>query len=274
MRTGPCEALPTRTDFHRVSPSLGAISLYSLDSQELQRYSDPPSRDEPRDLSEAPKTHRGKGSLSSNYDQDTFSEVLAPTGEIWQAGVVYTRHARVHVPSRRLEQRGGCFLLAVLKSFGYATEQLNGTNVHSLPIPPRPLRNPIHLSLPPDITFTTPDNENLPVPSEPARYLCQGRPVFRGVDKQHRVVEDLGVLAEDGSSAETSKLFPIAIVVSDSTRRTPSSGPVLISSVLRLAFSSAVIDPPAILLHERHDGLKARQGGEGEKLWKERVQRK
>ncbi len=67
---------------------------------------------------------------------------------------------------------------------------------------PGPLRNPIYLPLPPEMSFTTPDNENLPVPFETARYLCQGRPVFWGIDKQDRIVEDLGVLAEDGNSVE------------------------------------------------------------------------
>ncbi|PBK90285.1 hypothetical protein ARMGADRAFT_934716, partial [Armillaria gallica] len=81
--------------------------------------------------------------VSGKYDQTTrlhSPRFLAPTDEIWEAGVVYTvctHCARVHVAQRRLEQQGGvpsslASVLAVLKSFGDVIEQLNGTNLHSL----------------------------------------------------------------------------------------------------------------------------------------------
>ncbi|PBK79729.1 hypothetical protein ARMGADRAFT_1040588 [Armillaria gallica] len=153
--------------------------------------------------------------VSGKYDQTTLSEVSAPTDEIWEAGVVYTQCAHMAPESTNLDEDSSnkeCWRF--LKSFGYTIERLNGTDMVRItrkpPHPkqshlhPGPLRNPIHLPLPPEITFTTPDNENLPVPSETARYLCQGRPVFWGIDKQDRVVEDLGALAEDGNLAEVS----------------------------------------------------------------------
>ncbi len=110
-----------------------------------------------------------------------------------------------------------CFsVCGFLKSFGDVIEQLNGTNVRSLsnttmrsdvhewftrlesgskrrysitPTPPYPtqshphpgpLRNPIHLSLPPRITSTTPDNENLPAPSESCTQSVPRSPSFLG----------------------------------------------------------------------------------------------
>ncbi|PBK79726.1 hypothetical protein ARMGADRAFT_1092850 [Armillaria gallica] len=171
----------------------------------IRPYPDPPSHDEPkRDLRVAPKTHKEAKDLplvrdgfrcvvSGNYDQDTLSKVSASIDEIEEAGIVNEELASV---------------LAILKCFGH----VNGTNVHCLsnimtmqldvheasrlctpPYPaqshphthPGPLRNAIHLSLPPEMTFTAPDNENLPVPSETARYLCQSHPVlWRG--REHR----------------------------------------------------------------------------------------
>ncbi|KAF9036025.1 hypothetical protein BDZ89DRAFT_1011474 [Hymenopellis radicata] len=60
----------------------------------------------------------------------------------------------------------------------------------------------------PEITFTTPDPEHLPVPSEDLLELhavCCKVAHFSGagqyIEKIWRDVEDLGVLAEDGGSA-------------------------------------------------------------------------
>ncbi|KAK0435648.1 hypothetical protein EV421DRAFT_1908521 [Armillaria borealis] len=209
MRTGPCEAAPTRADFYLLfQPSL--------------------SRNEPkRDLSQAPKTYEEakdlvKGDVyamlvplspqalvrdgiqcvvSGIHDQTTPSEVSAPSVRI-------SRQSPLNEDLSNEE-----LVLAVLKSFGYVIEQLNGTNIHSLsniitmqsyvhewftrlefrftitltpPYPtqshlhPGPLRNAIHFSLPPEKHPPPQTTRTFPFHPRPARCLCKGRPVFWG----------------------------------------------------------------------------------------------
>ncbi|SJK98913.1 uncharacterized protein ARMOST_02189 [Armillaria ostoyae] len=169
--------------------SVAATSIFQVKMSQRQNASKPHEAEEAQDLALGFRCV-----VSDKYDQVMLSEVSAPTDEIWEPGV----------------QRG---VLAVLKSFGYTIEQLKGTNVHSLsniitmqsdvhesftrleiwfektgcitPTPPYPTQSQPHYAIQsispyPEITSTTPDNENLPVPSSPARYLCKGRPVFWG----------------------------------------------------------------------------------------------
>ncbi len=92
----------------------------------------------------------------------------------------------VHYPPRNLVRKDGTQPCPQ----HHIPRNLNDLNPH-----PGPLRNPIHLSLPPEITFTGPDNENLPVQSSPCMLLVQKSPslwVAEYFDKQDRVVEDLG----------------------------------------------------------------------------------
>ncbi|PBK91131.1 hypothetical protein ARMGADRAFT_1082337 [Armillaria gallica] len=179
--------------------------------------SDPPSRNEPKtDLKEASKTHIHKEAKD-----------LCP------ATTTRTHSPRFRLPSTRFRKQAWCThiapestylnedssseefasVLAVLKSFDHVLEQLNDINIHFLPSiittqsdahecftrldiwTTTPSNSPL-----PEITSTTPGNEN-PPPFHPrsARY---DRPVFWGIDKQDRVVEDLDILAEDESSAE------------------------------------------------------------------------
>ncbi|SJK98957.1 uncharacterized protein ARMOST_02235 [Armillaria ostoyae] len=100
-------------------------------------------------------------------------------------------------------------------------EQLNGAKVHSLFnvmtmehnvhewftrleiwFEKTDILSAIHLYLPPEITFTTPDSENLPVPSDTCAKVTQFSGAAEYIDNQDRVIENLDVLAEDGSSAE------------------------------------------------------------------------
>ncbi|PBK63985.1 hypothetical protein ARMSODRAFT_979380 [Armillaria solidipes] len=125
-------------------------------------------------------------------------KVSASTDEIGEAGMVYTQCARIALESTYLNEDSSneelASVLAVLKSFGYAIAGTKFTRLEiwfeKTPTPPYPkqshprpgpLRNP-HLSLPPEVARL----------SGAAEYI----------DKQDRVIEDLGVLAGDGSSAE------------------------------------------------------------------------
>ncbi|KAF8870728.1 hypothetical protein BD779DRAFT_1791831 [Infundibulicybe gibba] len=94
-------------------------------------------------------------------------------------------------------------VLAVLRCFGYDTE-IYGTKAHSL-------FNvmTIWFEKTETITFTTPDSENLPVPSETLLVLhaaCAQVAQLSGaaqyIDRLDCDAEDLGVLACDGSSGE------------------------------------------------------------------------
>ncbi|KAK0237558.1 hypothetical protein EDD85DRAFT_789715 [Armillaria nabsnona] len=188
--------------------------------------SDPPLRDEPkRDLREAPKAHReaknlvsgdracyarsvesshehlprlssemGSGRVPGKYDKNTLSEVSASSDEIWEAD-----QTRFSV--------GGFQVLAVI-------EQLDGTKTTEHNVlewfpclevwfEKTDVSKCYIYWLPPEIAFTSPETTRIsPFHPHPARYLCQGCPVFWGIDKQDSVIGDLGVLAEDGSSAE------------------------------------------------------------------------
>ncbi|PBK90292.1 hypothetical protein ARMGADRAFT_1083150 [Armillaria gallica] len=93
-------------------------------------------------------------------------------------------------------------MLAGFKSFGHAIKQLNQQiwfekTIRTTPTPSSPPSKIITQS---DPSLSTPRNNiyHLSGHPRPARYLCKGRPVFWGIDKQDRVVEGLGVLAEDG----------------------------------------------------------------------------
>ncbi|KAK0237604.1 hypothetical protein EDD85DRAFT_951791 [Armillaria nabsnona] len=162
--------------------------------------------------------------VSGKYDQTTLSKVSAPTDEIWGAGVVYTQCAHILNENSNEELAS---VLGVLKSFGYTIEQLNGTNLHSLPNIitvqsdvhewftrleiwfEKTVRNHAHTSLshpisPPSrtttqsdtylptltITSASPDNENLPFHHRPAK-VAQFSGTAEYIDGQDRVVEDL-----------------------------------------------------------------------------------
>ncbi|PBK58342.1 hypothetical protein ARMSODRAFT_1028327 [Armillaria solidipes] len=187
--------------------------------------------------------------VSGNYDQDTFSKVSASIDEIGEASTYLSEDSSNEEVRSRLFSTPSMIGLSFSARFSVgrfevfrlchrATQQ----HQHTLPSNIMTIQSDVHewftrletwfekmtttqsnhLSLPPEITFTTPDNEDLPVLSEPARYLCQGRPVFRGIDKQNRAVEDLGILAEDGSSAE---VLSSALLKSMNQPRPPSSSP-------------------------------------------------
>ncbi|KAK0199582.1 hypothetical protein DFS33DRAFT_1397971, partial [Desarmillaria ectypa] len=183
--------------------------------------------------------------VTGNYHRDTLSEVSASTDEIREAGVVHTQCAHIVPESTYLDVSDqdssnkkldyAASVLAVLKGFGYDVEQLNSTKVHSL-YNAMTMEANVHdwfhrleiwfektkvtnryrirsidtlYRLPTEVTFTTPDNENLPVPSETLLALhatCAKVAHFSGaaeyIDKLDRDVEHLGVLAHNGSSGE------------------------------------------------------------------------
>ncbi|KAK0203364.1 hypothetical protein DFS33DRAFT_1261934, partial [Desarmillaria ectypa] len=177
--------------------------------------------------------------VAGNYHRDTLSEISASTDEVREAGVVYTQCAHI-VPeptyfnvSNQDSSNKEARVLAILKRFGYDVEQLNGTKVYSL-YNVMTMQADVHdwfdlleiwfektkvtnryrirsidtlYWLPTEVTFTTLDNENLPVPSETLLALhaaCAKVAHFSGaaeyIDKLVRDVEHLGVLANNGSS--------------------------------------------------------------------------
>ncbi|KAK0434466.1 hypothetical protein EV421DRAFT_1892740 [Armillaria borealis] len=128
-------------------------------------------------------------------------------------------------------------VLEVSKCFGYDVEQLNGAKVHSL-YNVMTMEANVHESFkrlgiwfektgritlilylakvtncyklrciyalhlwPTEVTFTTPDNENLPLVTACAR-VAHLSGAAQYIDKLDHDVEDLGVLAENGSSGE------------------------------------------------------------------------
>ncbi|PBK85174.1 hypothetical protein ARMGADRAFT_1129647, partial [Armillaria gallica] len=218
--------------------------------------------------------------VSGKYDQDTLSEVSAPTDEIWKAGVVYIQCAHMAPESTNLNDSSNKKVraphrLTVLKSFCYAIEQLSGNHslsniitmqfdVHEwftrleiwfekMPTPPYPSNL---TNSPPQTTRTSPFHPSL---HATCLKVAQFFHVAEDIDKQD---EDLGVLAEDGSSAEVLsgallrsmdqpmrlvlnlKLFPIPISQTASFPTRPDlplfRPRIPIPSSLQLAFSSAV----------------------------------
>ncbi|KAK0442709.1 uncharacterized protein EV420DRAFT_1074455 [Desarmillaria tabescens] len=183
--------------------------------------------------------------VTGKYHRDALSEVSASPEEIRAAGVVHTQCAHIgpettyfdmidqDSSNKKLDYAAS--VLAVLKGFGYDVEQVNGTKVHSL-YNVITMESNVHdwfsrleiwfeqtkvsnryrirsieafYRLPMEVTFTTPDNESLPVPSETLLGLhatCAKVANFSGaaehIDKLDCGVEDSGVLAYDGSSAE------------------------------------------------------------------------
>ncbi|KAK0442704.1 uncharacterized protein EV420DRAFT_1074311 [Desarmillaria tabescens] len=218
-----------------------------------RQSSDKLKRDLRSRIQEAPKTHREAKDralvrdgfrcvVTGTYDQSAINEISASLDEIREAGTVYTQCAHIapeftyfDVIDQNNEVDPAASVLAVLKSFGYDVEQVNGTKVHSLYniitmesnvhdwfnrleiwFEKTKAKNCYKLQnlyplyrrrLPTEVTFTTPDNENLPVPSETLLTLhatCAKVANFSGaaehIDKLDCDVEDLGVLASDGSS--------------------------------------------------------------------------
>ncbi|KAK0216810.1 hypothetical protein IW262DRAFT_1276026 [Armillaria fumosa] len=136
-----------------------------------------------------------------------------------------------------LQLNYGASVLAVLKAFGCDIEQFNGPKVHSLQNV-MTMESDVHdwfnrseiwfektkvtncyklyniypqyqRRLPTDVTFTAPDKENLPVPSETLLTLhaiCARVARLFGaaeyIDNVDRDVEDLGVLAYNGVSGD------------------------------------------------------------------------
>ncbi|KAK0435688.1 uncharacterized protein EV420DRAFT_1592662 [Desarmillaria tabescens] len=185
--------------------------------------------------------------VTGSYDHNTVEETSASTDEIGEAGTVYTRCAHIVPESTyfNVSDQGpsntkldyAASVLAVLKRFGYDIEQTNGTKVHSL-YNVMTMEGNVHdwfdrleiwfektktpncyklqnlypkyrRRLPAEVTFTTPDQENLPVPSETLLSLhaaCAKVAHLSGaaeyIDKLDRDVEDLSVLAYNGSSGE------------------------------------------------------------------------
>ncbi|KAK0207733.1 hypothetical protein IW262DRAFT_1281698, partial [Armillaria fumosa] len=183
--------------------------------------------------------------VTASYHYDSLSEVSASAAEIKKARVVLTECAHI-VPestyfdvsdqssSNNLDYTTS--LLAVLMCFGYDIQKLNGDKVHSL-FNVMTLEHNVHdlfdrlkiwfektdvtncynvrsfepqfFESPTQVTFTTSDNEQLPVPSAALLALhatCARVAHLSGVaehiDKLDRDADDLAILAPDGSSAE------------------------------------------------------------------------
>ncbi|KAK0217286.1 hypothetical protein IW262DRAFT_1449609 [Armillaria fumosa] len=182
--------------------------------------------------------------VTGSYHYDTLSEVSASADEIKKARVLFTECAHI-VPefpyfdvsdqsssNEKLDYSAS--LLAVLMCFGYDIQKLNGDKVHSL-FNVMTLEHNVHVlfdrlkiwfektdvtdcynirsfepqffEFPTQVTFTTSDNEQLPVPSAALLTLhatCAKVAHLSGaaerIDKLDRDAEDLGVLAHDGSS--------------------------------------------------------------------------
>ncbi|KAK0216735.1 hypothetical protein EDD85DRAFT_798168 [Armillaria nabsnona] len=184
------------------------------------------------------------------YDQNTVGETSASLDEIGEAGTVYTQCTHIVPESPYFNVSGqdpnntkldyAASVSAVLKHFGYDVNQLSGAKVHSL-YNVMTMDSNVHdwfdrlgiwfektnaancykvqnlypqyrRRLPTEVTFTTSDQENLPVPSEAFLTLhaaCAKVAHLSGaaeyIDKSDRDVEDLSVLAYDGSSGEALK---------------------------------------------------------------------
>ncbi|KAK0457937.1 uncharacterized protein EV420DRAFT_1683095 [Desarmillaria tabescens] len=193
-----------------------------------------------RDLiQEAPKTHKEAKDLAlvrdgfrcvvtGNYHHDTLSQVSASANEIREAGVVYTQCAHIALESTYFnlsdldssnEEPDYAALVKVHPLYNVMTMQ---SDIHEwftrleIRFEKTEVTNRYRIRsidawyrLPAEVTFTTPDDENLPVPSESLLALhavCAKVANFSGaaeyIDKLDQEVEDLGVLAHDGSSGD------------------------------------------------------------------------
>ncbi|KAK0435631.1 hypothetical protein EV421DRAFT_1908507 [Armillaria borealis] len=140
--------------------------------------------------------------VSGNYDLDTLSKVSASIDEIGEAGVVneeYRRFRSLEAMTSRLEQLNGAKVHSLFNVMTMEHNVCEWFTRLEIWFEKTDIPSAIHLSLSPEITFTTPDSENLP---DTCAKVTQFSGAAEYIDNQDRVTENLGVLAEDGSSAK------------------------------------------------------------------------